>query len=411
MSLSGSGIGGNIGGSQTPLQREIETTAWTEVNKAALGIVRDSIQQIFTDANPRYNFGYLGGFGYRSSSEQPLLDHPLESVRMLASFQKLLDEGWKGEYQELFNQLPEDLQERFLYQMTLPPEERNSAYVVLDQVLTVVAKTLHHISLQPQTPIGPVVDRTLLNILLPFAFLKSSIDHADEIGVATQKFIEMQGPNYRDFDTFSHMLTQLESALDLLERINNTLGHTPDGELSAESKADAAKVAAFLDNLGSKLEQMVQGNDLQLLSATFSALKMAANSMALPHTGSAPLFFSLYLSTIGLEGAENQTGLLGPTFSSLVKAIGSGLSDTPSTNESSSQLLFEKSLIATLSVAIGLASIVAENGIGTPATRDPDQLQETNSLALATALNIVMGSGFIQTFLQEIISLSGGTHA
>jgi hypothetical protein len=174
MTSVGTGVGGNVGGNAIPLQRELEATAWTEINKAALGM-RDSIEQAFTQLNPRYSTGYLGGFGYKTTAENPLLDHPLESMRSSESFNKYTDNNWQAAYDDLVNQLPTDLRARFNRETNKPFEQRNPSFAALDNLLQLTAKFLTQASIQSKPIEASSLEeaRTTLNLLLPFAALIS----------------------------------------------------------------------------------------------------------------------------------------------------------------------------------------------------------------------------------------------
>ena len=175
--VTGSGVGGNPGSPQTPMQRELEATAWTEVNKLAPGINFDSLDTVMTEISPRYVFGYLGAFGYRSSPGQPLLDHPLESVRAEQPSRVPVGANLQEAYNGLFQSLPDDLQGSLTAQKQPPPEEQSSTLTALDSTLSLMANFIVHLHNAAETAAPGTVqaEQELLNFLFPYRRLKRRI--------------------------------------------------------------------------------------------------------------------------------------------------------------------------------------------------------------------------------------------
>lgn len=411
MSSVGTGVGGNVGGPLIPLQRDVEATAWTEVNKASLGIVRDSIEQTLVELNPRYTFGYLGGFGYRSAATRPFLDHPLDSLKLsqLASAQD--SNLWRTSYDGFINQLPPDLLARFLKEKSLPFEQRNLSFVALDNLLTTAAKVLVRTGQLGQTEyLTPLEEtRTTLNILLPFAALKGAIANGNEMVSEAKNFLSTKGANYRYFDGFHSLLTQLQTALTLLERVNGSLANTVNGQLSPQALRDAAKATALLGSIGSQLEQISLGTDLQLLLPSIRAMETIASSLALQNTLTAPLFLAMAWSSLGIFSSDTPLGPLGPQFEILVNALSAGLiaGMMPPSNKAGNELL---SLMVTLSLTtfIGLAALSVDSGLGLYPPRSEQDVQSARFFAFEAAVRLLVSSGILETFYREVIAASGG---
>lgn len=412
MSSVGTGVGGNVGGPLIPLQRDIEATAWTEVNKAALGIVPDSIEKAFIEFSPRYTFGYLGGFGYRSAASRPLLDHFLESVRFTQpSTTQEADTAWRSAYDRLANQLPPDLLARFSRERNLPFEHRNLSFIALDNLLTTAAKVLTRADQLGQTSHLDALEetRTTLNILLPFAALKGAINNGNETLVEVKNFLMLQGANYRYFDGFQQLLPQLQRALTLLERVNSTLSDTVNGQLTPQAIRDAAKAAALLATIGSQLERISLGTDLQLLLPSIKTLETIASSLALQNTLTAPLFLAAAWSSLGIFTSDSPLGPLGEPFEILVNALSAGLIAgimSPS-NKAGNELL---SLMVTLSLTtfISLTALAIDSGLGLYPPRSDQDLQGARFFAFEAAIQLLVSSGILETFYREIIAVSGG---
>lgn len=411
MTSVGTGVGGNVGGPSIPLQRDIEATAWTEVNKAALGIIADSIEKSFNEINPRYSTGYMGGFGYKTTAENPLLDHPLEAVRMSMAFNQATDEAWQLTYETLINQLPKDLLARLTTEGNKPFEQRRLSFVALDHLLLKTAKFLTQVQnlSQPWEIASLEETRTTLNILLPFAALKGAIANGNEIILAAQDFLINQGANYRYFDNFNSLLNDLQSPLALMEKVNQSLNHTEQGQLNPQARRAAEKAADQLATIASRLERISLGSDLQMMIATVKSLEMIATSLSLPNIQTAPLFLALSLASIGLYSSESPIGLLGPNYASLINQLSQGLISglMPNHNKAGKEL-FTLTIIASLTAFISLASLAVNTGLGPYPVKDSKTLEDTHFFAFEAAIHLAVSSGFIETFYKEMIDAAGG---
>lgn len=411
MTSIGTGSGGNPGGPLIPLQRDIEATAWTEVNKAALGIVPDSIEKTFTDLNPRYTFGYLGGFGYRSTAGRPLLDHPLESLRYTQPSLVQDSNAWHTSYDSLVNQLPPDLLARFLKDRNLPFDQRNLSFVALDNILTTASKVLTRADQLGQSDHLSALEtaRTTQNILLPFAALKGAISTGHEALSEAQNFLLTQGANYRYFDGFRQTISQANTALTMLEQVNGSLSDTANGQLNPLAIQNAAKASVLLGKISSQLEQISLGDDLQLLLPSMKALETIASSLALPNTLTAPLFLASAWSSLGIFSSDSSLRPVGPQLEILINSLSAGLiaGIMPPSNKAGNELL---SLMVSLSLAsfISLAGLAVDSGLGLYPPRSDQDLNIAKFFAFESTLPLLVNSGILEAFYKEIIAVSGG---
>lgn len=412
MTTVGSGPSGSLGGPAIPMQRDLEASAWTEVNKAALGIVYDSIEKVLTDLNPRYSTGYLGGFGYKSTSSNPLLDHPLESSRFPSSNYQSTATIWTSVYENLINNFPPDVLARFNLEANKPFELRSLNFIALDNVIQTAAKFIaqaEELGSQPQAS-SLEGARTILNLLLPFAALRGAYANSSEVLQAAQQFLANQGANYQYFDGFNNLFNQLESPLNLLAFVDQSLNDTVNGQLSSTATAAAAKAARQLAALGTSLETISLGSDLQMMRSTIYTLELVATSLSLQNTHTAPLFIALSLASIGIFTSQSSAGILGPSMEALILGINQGLNSNlmASNNKAGNDLL---SMATTLSFAafISLSTLALDTGLGIfPGNRDPSELGASKFFAFETALLLASSAGFLETFYKEILAVSGG---
>lgn len=218
---TGTGGAGGPGTPATPLQRELETTAWTEVNKAALAIVHDSIDLAFSQIDQRYSKSHIGSqTGYQARPNQPVLDHPIESTRVLQSLFPFTDEASLANYESLVYALPPDMLARFLEEGEKPLSERNPDFVALNNVLVNAARVMTYSDALsgPPSPDSLEATRTQLNLLMPFNVLNQSVLQGNDILDIASSLHAQLGSNYRYSDDLLDITTQSRSSLDNLSQ-------------------------------------------------------------------------------------------------------------------------------------------------------------------------------------------------
>lgn len=364
LGLPPSNVSANPGMSPTPTHRENETSAWTNVNKAMLNIVKDTsaLPLTFAEVLPRYQAGYLGGFGYRASANQPVLDHTLENIRVSLTSDIPIDEAWAGPYGELLDQLPPELKARLLAELGKPFIERNADLVVLNNVLVLSARVLSGLNKASHPPSAESLEatRAAVNLLLPFSALNGSVAIGNEIGQIAYEFLEEKGANLRDFDSYNNTLGQLAKALGDLNKVQAGLGdRTLSDELSSESKSQASKASEILATASKELAQSQQTNDLAILHPILNALSTVAASLSLPVTASAALYIGLSQAMVGIETKDSSLGMIGPALGTVINSLTQGISSSSKGTDKASADFLNKLTTLTLASGVALASIAA----------------------------------------------------
>lgn len=385
MSASGSGTGSTMGPSTPAFQRELETSAWAATTKAALGIVKDSIDQAFILNNPRYNFGYLGGFGYRSTAGNPLLDHPLESLRLYQSGPPSSANFWQAIYDELLNHLPPELKTELKNTLSRPIGERDAAFVILNEILSKTAYILASLNIlsQPVDSASLEAARTTLNLILPYTSLQATVLSGSEFGALVQEWVTEWGANELNADVFMHTLIDMQTSLRELRDIQETIKNRERDklELEADERKIAEKAADRLRSLEHYLEQNIQDDKLSSLQAMIKTSALVADALSLPRTESATLFMGLSIASIGLDTSESSSGLVSPTFAAMIDSSVNSL--LPEGNAASKQLL---SLLMTFG---SLATVGIATALNAPFEITPSS---SYSFALGDFLGVGAGS-------------------
>lgn len=401
---SGPGIGGaNI--SPVPLQRDLETTAWTEYNKAALGITADSLEKSFTQMNPRYTSGYYGG--YKSSEDQPLLDHPLESGRISQGFDAGSDDSWKETYDALFNQLPEGLQQNLMTEGKKNFDDRKGSFAALDNLLVLTAKILTSTNkLAGIEEMGPLqYERALMTQVLPFTALREVAGQGANITEKALAFIILQGPNNYFFDTFTNLLTQMGNGVKDLQQLANEIKQ--EG-ISDQITQRATRLASHLTKINESFEIANLGGSLQILLSTMHAMTAVASSLSLFTTGAGSLFLGLTIASIGIKTDDSQTGILGNSLGHVFETLSNGLISSliPNATAAGSRLL-EMSLTTGFTALIGLAALVITPGIGVFPGKDLITVKSSRFFAFELALLLLNSSGVLRGLITPFLQASG----
>ncbi|MBA3816319.1 MAG: hypothetical protein H0X29_07340 [Parachlamydiaceae bacterium] len=216
---SGTGGSGSLGSPLSPTQREIETTAWTEVNKAALGIVKDSIDMSFSQLDNRYSASHLGTqTGYRAREDQPLLDHTLENVRVLQSLNVPIDASWASTYEQMISQLPPGVLARFLLEQQKPLNERDPSFAATANVLMLTAQILTVIA-QKSQPLAPdtlEAARTEKNMHISKTAMNQSVINTIQAANKAEEFLIEQGANLPHHDEYKNTITEIRGAAEFI---------------------------------------------------------------------------------------------------------------------------------------------------------------------------------------------------
>ena len=404
MSLTGSGVGGNIGGPQVPLQRDLEATSWTEINKAVLGITADTLEKSFTQINPRYTSGYYGG--YKSSEGQPLLDHPLESGRIAQGFDPLADETWKVAYNNFIKQLPDELQQEFIAEGQKPFDERKGSFTALDNLLMLAAKMTTVMTFLSLVELGPLeTERALFNQVLPFTALRGAITQGTAVTDSALAYVQSQGPNDPFFDTYTNALTQMGYGVQNLQQLASQIKQSG---MSKQLNEWSTQLAKNLYDLNDSLNRTNLGGNLQILNSTLRAMTVSAEALSLYQTGSASLFLGLSLSSIGLKTSESESGIIGNALSKVTEGLSSGLiSSLIPPAPIANQHLLEMSLTTGFASLIGIASLAIDPGFGIFPSKDPTYIKSSRFFAFELALLLMNSSGVLKQVFTPLLQASG----
>ena len=194
-------------------QVERETMPVVTLNKAMLAIVADSIEVSFTK---------FGGnlWRYEANPSHPTLA-PLINARMSTAEKQSEDTSWKGFFDQLVQNLPEDVATRFVKENALPRDERSPAYTALGNLLQTTAKALAWMEAasKPENPESPSF-RHANAVSQMGALAEQNIDAiGNNFLLEAKSFLDGVGANYAHFDKLTNNFTQVEKALTELSNL------------------------------------------------------------------------------------------------------------------------------------------------------------------------------------------------
>lgn len=400
MTSLGSGITSNIGGPQQPLPSEIEASAWALVNRAAMGIVRDSIDIPFT---------HFGGqvWKYRSDPNRPTLV-PTGTTRTLLPKEEAIDESWKPFFDDLVSKMHPELRQRLMADMNKPFEMRNANYSVLENVLHTAAKGLASLeeAKQPQKTTGPVFERTQQNQALIGLALKATTEQSSAALNQMQSFLDDLGPNYPGYDALKPFVAK---GMALQGKFNELLQSLKNPAGAAPTPATLTSLSDQAIALSKEFSSLFRGNDLQMLGPLFET--MAAVAAALSMTPATPsLFLGLKIAGKGIFDSESLIGMLGPELHAIVQALGNGLfASLMSKVGSAKQMAMLMMLLATLYGCNTLAGLVAEYGIGRFPSENEGEEQSGQLFTMELLFSLLANSGLIKEFYAILARACGST--
>ncbi|MCE5319042.1 MAG: hypothetical protein LLG04_16980 [Parachlamydia sp.] len=395
------GQGGTMGGPSAPLQRELETSAWTQVNKAALGIVPDSLEISFTN---------LGGqlWKYQSDSSRPSLQSPGSTVRTSqAQGEATEDESWKPIFDELVGKLPDEVKDEFQKDLARPFERRSQNFAQLENTLTLTAKGLSWLegAQKPVDPESPAMDRLKQNRAMPGRALKGTVAHSKSIIGGANAFLTRVGPNHANHDALHNFA---EQAATMQDDLNNLLESLKDPNAPEPTNEQLTELSDQAQTLLNDFQRLDQGKDLQILSPMMES--MAAVAAALSLTPASPtLFLGLKMATMGLFSSDSASGLFGSELAALIKALqsGQGAALLKQVGMAKLQMLL-MSLLGTIGGAGTLAALLSEFGIGRfPAHNEGDEIAGRR-IGLQLIMTLITSSGVMKQIYAIIAQVCGG---
>jgi len=395
----GASIGGDYGRQNEVTARDVEMTAWTDVNKALLAIVQDTLEVVVTQ---------LGGniWKYDTLASNPTL-HPLRNLRMSKERDLPPDESWKPLYDGLVSQLPIDIQNVLAQLQQVPIRERNVTLVALDNLLSGIAKVLARVKF-----IGIPVDldsvagaHRLQNLKLPLLMLSIGRLSTNAMLEGALAFLKQVGPNHPNFDQINNVRQNLEWANNELKDIQNELVNGNTDILQGDRIMNLAEALAGVQNF---INGNNMGVDLSLLNTVLNVMTLTVAALSLGSEGSPSLLIALYVATIGLSTNENTLGLVGPSLSKLTETVSSALLGISGNGDNpGAQQLFPALVTTALLVGIVLSQIGSEHGIGMYANDDPAVRQDGENFSFELALHFAAGMNVIKETFQHIARASG----
>lgn len=316
--MTGMGVGGNIGGPQQPTPQEMEASAWAVVNRERLGIVKDTVDISFTQ---------VGGnvWKYSSDSSRPTL-MPMGTSRTMAGEEPKPDESWKDNYDQLVNKLPPGMKARLQRELGKTSEFRNPDYTTLDNQLTTLAKGIAWMAkaeqpVDPQTPEG---ERTLHNQSLPGKALRGIVEHSQSELQGAESFLNDVGPNDPNHDKLRYFTNKSN---DLQFRMNEFLEILKDPNAALPTQKQMDGLCQDIGKLLMEFNAISQGNNLQMMGPMLEALEAVAQALSMSPT-SPSLFLGLKTALMGIFKSDSAAGLIGENLEALLNALQSGMAAT-----------------------------------------------------------------------------------
>jgi hypothetical protein len=310
----GIGTGTGVGGSAVPPQiTETVTTAYVELNKAALGILSHDTYEVipFTqqDATTYKR--------YDTKASDPLIKDHLIQARMAKLGSEIDQKVWEPIYKNLINELPALIKELLITENNKPFLSRNLNLVILNNTLMATARLLDWMvssSISP-APNSPTAIRNEINAQLSSIALKNTVLTYERVLSDLHTQLNEVGPNFAGHDQTAKTLNHLDTLLPAF------------GILSKQAAAgqDVKHEFIALSNATHQLaEQSKREGTTGILGSIISTLDLIAGSKALEN-GSGALLIGSHLANFGNSGALNS--IVDHLVGGLQGSIGSSLKD------------------------------------------------------------------------------------
>lgn len=395
------GVGGNIGGPIQPRPEEITASAWTLVNKAALGIVLDTIEIPLSQISP--------GWKYRSSeSDKPFLYPPLD-IPLAVLGQQVPNTALQEILEALVLSLPSNVSQALTLNQNYPFSGQLPSLVSLADVLTFAALSLAWLETQATVNLDPAVveaeslimTRAAINAALPAIALEGMALLSQTVNSGVADALALMGPNDPQFDSLLNFSQQLAA-------VSTVLGAWAASP-SSFSADNQQQIAGIISTLSQQYQAANLEGSLTILGPTLNAMSIVASALALD-SASPSLFLSLAIATVGFSTADSALGVVGPAFDLFGQSLISGLASSIGIDNSSNQELFQQLATVTFTAILGIGMLLASEGTGVlPSTNDPIDDQQNVTFSVGVALTLATASGALSTLFGSLAAATGAS--
>ena len=395
---SSQGVGpGGHGSGTTPLQRDVETSAFVEGNKRSLAMVREDTFEInvFTQLTDD------GKYKYTATPGKPTL-HPLLHLRISREPIPVEDERLMEIYDKILDTLPGIIRKKLYLELDKPFAERDPSYVALNNLIVLVAKGMVQLEIvsRPMEPNSAAETFYKLNLALPYIAMRAVIFHGQNILTEAEQFLTSVGHEHLQFDILSNYVKELKASYEELKAIQEAiLNGAGEEEIQAKMNELNSKISALYE----RFYRTSVGNEMQILGPLINSMATACSCFSLGFS-SPSLLLGFSVATIGLNGSESNTGILGSAWETLIDALVNGFAEMhlSGIHNVGNQKIFEN-LTKTLFLGIAtLSFLVVEEGIGNSPVKDPKEKERLHSFSFEIALRFVLGSTLIKDLSQAI---------
>ncbi len=402
MTTTGSGVGGAMGGPQQPTIFELETKGGTDVARAAMKIVADTIELplLSVDQDTRK---------YQSSANRPTIP-VLYTTRVAVTYDPVTDDSWQSSYQELIQLMPKDFREFYDSAMQLSVDQRNRNITILDNVLQSSAKLLNAVrrAALPLSPESLAIQRADDNIAQPYIAFNTLTLNSSLLIAKGLEYLEIVGPNNPDFDRIAGALGDFALIAEDLKTAANLLT-SPDTEvegrsLIAEAYDQIAKLSEQFDRVGGDGSFLILGQMMH-------TAKLCCAALLLKDPGASALLFGISNATYDIDKSGTSLGILGPGYAAFSQALADNLQSLYLKDSSAGDQLLGHGLVETSLLTMLFLGTLAYDGkkpLDAGKESSPSEVSEQN-LTHELTLNFLTGSDILSSISNIIAKGSGAS--
>jgi hypothetical protein len=395
MTSMGSGVGGNLGGMMHPTARDVETSAWSQVNKERMGLVRDSIEFSFTN---------VGGniWNYSADSNRPTL-MPMGNLR-ISREKSQNDDSWKKKFDELVDQLPPSLKAKLIAQYGKVGPQRDADYSALGKTLTLLAKGLSWTETQTAAESNKAEEeRTLYNQTLPGRALKGIVGQGRSMLTSAESYLDQTGPNDIHHDQLRYLTKEGNALQGRMEKLLTILS---DSEEELPSANEMDKLCEDISSLVKDFNKVSTGSHLQIMGPMLETMEAVAQALSMTPT-SPSLFLGFKTALKGIFSSESEAGIFGDDLKALMTALQSGMLAAFMKKMGTAKM---KMLMMLLMSALGgagvLGGLFGKNKKDQP-DEDDDKEEQENEFNFVLILDLLESTELIKLIYRIIAQACG----
>jgi len=359
---------------------DIDSNAQTMNAKNALAMVADSLKSmdftVFDASHHPHTYD-------NKNPSRPSISHPLHSMRVPIEKHEPSEELWQTQYDELINQLPDNVKQWVEAQGKLSFYLRDPNYYPFVSLIALTAKTLVWLdqTAKPKPADSAIYERARENLLVPFVATQAAIMQGRETVDQALTMWKEIGRNDPHYDKNMDYLNQTSALLKSLENTIIGLAQDPPKKGAIE---DLDQISRQIEQLKGQYHSTSRGSELGIVGDTIDTLSMVTSSLLVGY-GPASV---LWMLSLGMPDKKESS-----SFQNTADRIGESLAEDLNAGKKG---MLKGLMQLVMMLGSGMVLGIADKGLGYGPRLDKSEENKLNLMGLELAAKMLLHSQVVQ---------------